>query len=116
MTGCLTPSIGHDDRVAGTQEHRRSSLALDRILVIEADGLKTRRALPQDADVLGIGEVAQAAGHRECLEDGHVALQRDRPGWFTSPTTYAVAAVASTTMTVTTGLLTYSFSAVASLS
>ena len=32
------------------------------------------------------------------------------PGWFTSPITYAIAAVASTTITVTTGFVMYSFS------
>ena len=66
---------------------------------------------PQHLHVLGVRELLEAAGHRERLQDGEsVPWSSTGPGLATSPMTYTFAASASTTITVTTGLVMYSLS------
>ncbi len=71
--------LGNDDRVAGLQVDRLD-VAVDRILVVEAQRRDAGRRLALDADVLGLREILEAAGRRERLQHGHLADERHRAG------------------------------------
>ena len=62
----IVASVRHDDRVAGSQIHWHG--AADRVFVVEGDGLRAHGRAPENPDVLGVGEVLQAARDGERLQ------------------------------------------------
>src|SRR3954453_3140218 len=72
----LSPRLRNNDGVAGL-EIDRLSLTFQGVLIVELHRLlRTIGSLTQDADVLGMGEILEPAGHRERLNRRDLPLDR----------------------------------------